>query len=77
MISITHPAVNHRTDLFSRLALVEGFGEIGRPGLPYFDSVGKSGFEVASFQKGNEIGGKKRGREYFIITRPPATLAEG
>ena len=42
MITNTPPVVNHRADLFSRLALVEGFGEIGRPGLPYFDSVGKA-----------------------------------
>jgi GH24 family phage-related lysozyme (muramidase) len=43
MITSTHPVTNYRADLFPLLALSEGFGQpSNRPGLPYFDSVGKA-----------------------------------
>lgn len=40
MITNAHPVTNYRADLFPLLALSEGFGEIGRLGLPYFDERG-------------------------------------
>lgn len=40
MLTNTHPVADHRADLFSRLALGEGFGKpANRPGLPYFDDA--------------------------------------
>lgn len=36
MLTNTHSVSNHRVDLFSMLAVAEGFGTPGRPGLPYF-----------------------------------------
>ena len=43
MITSTHSVTNYRADLFPLLASSEGFGKpANRPGLPYFDSVGKA-----------------------------------
>ena len=42
MLTNAHPVINHRADLFTMLAVAEGFGTPGRPGLPYFDSAGKA-----------------------------------
>ncbi len=39
MLTNTHSVTNHRVDVFSMLALAEGSGEPGRPGLPYFDKA--------------------------------------
>lgn len=41
MITNTHPVTDHRADLFTLIAVSEGFGKpTNRPGLPYFNAIG-------------------------------------